>query len=346
LLYVALTRTERTLLFSGHHWGPGTAKPAGPSEFLLECARWAQPFGEPDEWADPPDPQDGQVMAARTAAWPVDPLGERRDLVQAGADRVLGALAELAEPAGPDGWPAGTRGPDETGPEADPFSWVTDVTTLLAERSARTGRALDVELPGTISVTSLVELAEDPAELARRLSRPVPTEPAGRLRRGSDFHAWLERRLRGDALLELRDLPGAGDAWVGQDPELEDLKHRFLSSIWGDRVPVDVEVPFTTRIAGMGVRGRVDAIFADDDGGVTVVDWKTGRPPVRDGPAAVQLACYRLAIAELLGLPLSRVRAAFHYVRAGVTVAPANLLDAAGIAGLIAANTVAPAPRS
>ncbi|WP_395725651.1 ATP-dependent helicase [Nakamurella sp.] len=387
LLYVALTRTERTLLFSGHHWGPGTAKPAGPSEFLLECAKWAQPFGAPDEWADPPDPQDGQVMAARTAAWPVDPLGERRDLVQAGADRVLAALAALAalaepaepaepvEPVGPAGRPPGTpgtpagrppgtpgtlgpvaagpvaagphaAGPDGAGPEADPFGWVADVSTLLAERSARSGRALDVELPGTISVTSLVELAEDPAELARRLSRPVPTEPAGRLRRGTDFHAWLERRLRGDALLELRDLPGAGDAWVGDDPELEDLKQRFLTSTWGDRVPVDVEVPFATRIAGMGVRGRVDAIFADDDGGVTVVDWKTGRPPLRDGPAAVQLACYRLAIAELLGLPLSRVRAAFHYVRAGITVAPANLLDAAGIEGLISANTVAPAPRS
>jgi DNA helicase-2/ATP-dependent DNA helicase PcrA len=205
---------------------------------------------------------------------------------------------------------------------------------------------LDVDLPGTITVTSLVELADDPAELARRLSRPLPAEPSGRLRRGSDFHAWLEHRFRGDALLDLRDLPGAGDAWVGEDPELEDLKRRFLNSTWADRVPMDVEVPFATRIAGMGVRGRVDAIFADEDGGVTVVDWKTGRPPVRDEPAAVQLACYRLAIAELLGLPLDRVRAAFHYVRAGVTVAPANLLDAPGIAGLIAANTVAPAART
>ena len=381
LLYVALTRTERTLLFSGHHWGPGTAKPAGPSEFLLECARWAQPFGDPDEWADPPSPLDAAEMAARTAVWPVDPLGGRRDTVQAGADRVLRALAELADPdPTPNGHPAAahlesdaaewavdpppdgpnpdeltgcrpdaerpnTTKPVEVDPDDDPFGWVADVTTLLAERSARTGAVLDVELPGTITVTSLVELADEPAELARRLSRPLPAEPASRLRRGADFHAWLEHRFRGDALLDLRDLPGAGDAWVGEDPELEDLKRRFLNSVWADRVPVDVEVPFATRIAGMGVRGRVDAIFADDDGGVTVVDWKTGRPPARDEPAAVQLACYRLAIAELLGLPLNQVRAAFHYVRAGVTVAPANLLDAAGIAGLIATNTVAPAAR-
>jgi DNA helicase-2/ATP-dependent DNA helicase PcrA len=217
------------------------------------------------------------------------------------------------------------------------------VTTLLAERSARSRGIRDVELPGTITVTSLVDLADDPAELARRLSRPVPTEPSGRLRRGSDFHAWLEHRFRGDALLDLRDLPGAGDAWVGADPEVEELKRRFLTSAWADRVPVDVEVPFATRIAGLGVRGRVDAVFADDDGGVTVVDWKTGRSPAREEAAAVQLACYRLAIAELRGLPLAMVRAAFHYVRSGVTVAPADLLDASGIARLIAANTLEPA---
>ena len=366
LLYVALTRAERTLLFSGHHWGPGTAKPAGPSDFLLECARWARSVTDPDGWADEPDPQDAAVLPLRTATWPVDPLGHRRGAVQAGATRVADALSELSDPAArsdrpdrPDpvdsperieADPAGLEpsSPDPAGrtdPDPDPFGWSADVTTLLAERAARSGPVLDVDLPGTITVTSLVDLADDPAELARRLSRPLPTEPAGRLRRGSEFHAWLEHRFRGDALLDLRDLPGAGDAWVGEDPELELLKRRFLESAWADRVPVDVEVPFATRIAGMGVRGRVDAIFADPDGGVTVIDWKTGRPPDRQEPAAVQLACYRLAIAELLALPLDRVRAAFHYVRAGSTVAPADLLDATGIAELIATRTVAPGGR-
>ncbi|WP_420121400.1 ATP-dependent helicase [Nakamurella sp.] len=362
LLYVALTRTERTLLFSGHHWGPGTAKPAGPSDFLLECAQWARSVAEPDEWADAPDPQEAAVLPPRTATWPVDPLGRRRDAVQAGAARVVDALTVLADRTDHGDAAVGARRVDvvrptdldapppgpatRAAPDPDPFGWSADVTTLLTERAARSGPVLDVDLPGTITVTSLVELADDPAELARRLSRPLPAEPSGRLRRGSEFHAWLEHRFRGDALLDLRDLPGAGDAWVGEDPELELLKRRFLESAWADRVPVDVEVPFATRIAGMGVRGRVDAIFADPDGGVTVVDWKTGRPPDRQEPAAVQLACYRLAIAELLALPLDQVRAAFHYVRAGSTVAPADLLDATGIADLIAARTVAPAGRS
>ena len=42
----------------------------------------------------------------------------------------------------------------------------------------------------------------------------------------------------------------------------------------------------------------------------------------------MQLAVYRLAWAELAGVPVDRVGAAFHYVRDGVTVRPADLLDA------------------
>jgi DNA helicase-2/ATP-dependent DNA helicase PcrA len=342
LLYVALTRAERTLLFSGHHWGTGLAKPAGPSPFLEECAALARPFAEPDEWAPPPATDEGQQLLPRTAVWPIDPLGPRRPHVQVGADRVLQALADLAaaEPEPVEDRPGSA---DEVDP-GDPFGWAADVTTLLAERSDRGREVHEVELPGTITVTSLVELADDPAELARRLTRPVPTESSGRLSRGTDFHAWLEHRFRGEALLELSDLPGAGDAWVGADPEIEDLKRRFLASPWADRVPIDVEVPFASRIAGLGVRGRVDAIFADADGGITVVDWKTGHSPLREDAAAVQLACYRLAIAQLHGLPLARVRAAFHYVRSGVTQSPANLLDADGIEALIARNTLDPVP--
>ena len=98
----------------------------------------------------------------------------------------------------------------------------------VAEWDVQKGRsAIDI---GLRAAGIRVELADDPAELARRLTRPVPTESSGRLSRGTDFHAWLEHRFRGEAPLELSDLPGAGDAWVGADPEIEDLKRRFLAS--------------------------------------------------------------------------------------------------------------------
>ncbi len=56
---------------------------------------------------------------------------------------------------------------------------------------------------------------------------------------------------------------------------------------------------------------------------------------------SVQLAAYRLAWAALAGCPPDQVRAAFHFVRPGVTLRPADLLDADGLHALVAA---VPAP--
>ena len=60
--------------------------------------------------------------------------------------------------------------------------------------------------------------------------------------------------------------------------------------------------------------------------------------------ASVQLAAYRLAWAQLAGVPWSRVSAAFHYVRANRTVRPVDLLDADGLVALIEAVPTRPQP--
>jgi DNA helicase-2/ATP-dependent DNA helicase PcrA len=92
----------------------------------------------------------------------------------------------------------------------------------------------------------------------------------------------------------------------------------------------------------------MDAVFAEPDGRWTVVDWKTGARPTgaRAESAAVQLAAYRLAWAELTGAPLATVRAAFHYVRSNETVQPVDLLDASGLAALVATLPEASATRA
>ncbi len=56
------------------------------------------------------------------------------------------------------------------------------------------------------------------------------------------------------------------------------------------------------------VRGRIDAVFAEGDG-YLVVDWKTGD---LDRADPIQLAIYRQAWAELVGVPVARVRAGFY----------------------------------
>ncbi|TDC00394.1 ATP-dependent helicase, partial [Micromonospora fluostatini] len=168
--------------------------------------------------------------------------------------------------------------------------------------------------------------------------------PSPYARRGTAFHTWLEQRFGADRLLDLDELPGAADADAAPDEALVELQERFLASEWADRVPVEVEVPFATVIAQVVVRGRMDAVFARPGGRYDVVDWKTGRQPAGEEAraAAVQLAVYRLAWAELAGVPVDRVGAAFHYVREGVTVRPADLLDTDGLTELITGLPEAP----
>jgi DNA helicase II / ATP-dependent DNA helicase PcrA len=331
LAYVAATRARHLLLCSGYHWDEAI-KPRTPSDFLTELADCA----DVEVWVDPPaEGAENPLLAqVREVPWPVDPLGGRRTAVEDGAALVRAAL-DSPEEAAADALFA----PEEV----TAAGWRRDADLLLAERDARTGAGarLDVPLPGQLSVSALVTLARDPAELARQIRRPLPHKPAPLARRGTAFHAWLEERYAGERLLDLEELPGAADAGAAPDIDLELLQERFLASAWADRAPVEVEVPFEAALGDGGsaalIRGRMDAVFADPDGGYTVVDWKTGRQPTgaAAAAAAVQLAAYRLAWADLSGTPLHLVRAAFHYVREDVTVCPVDLLDRTGLLALL-----------
>jgi DNA helicase II / ATP-dependent DNA helicase PcrA len=151
----------------------------------------------------------------------------------------------------------------------------------------------------------------------------------------------VQRFYHAERLFDLDDLPGAVDGDLGraEGEDLAELQAAFAVSPWASRTPIDVETPFDMVLGDTVVRGRIDAVFADHDGGVTVVDWKTGEPPATQEALqqnAIQLAVYRLAWAAMRGVPASSVRAAFHYVRSGVTLAP-ELPGADELAGLLGA---------
>ncbi|MER5453394.1 ATP-dependent DNA helicase [Micromonospora sp. NPDC002389] len=333
LAYVAVTRPRRLLLCSGHWWGEGTKRPRGPSGLLREVHDACLDAGAGhlvDEWAPEPSPDavNPTTEVVIRAEWPADPLGVRRSTLTEAASLVRRHLTDDAPAA-----------PEDEAPDQDVARWRREADLLLAERAelSRLSGPIEVTLPEHLSVTQLVALRRDPAALARSLRRPLPTEPNPYARRGTAFHAWLEQRFGADRLLDTDELPGAADADAAPDEALAELQRRFLGSEWADRTPVEVEVPFATVIGGVVVRGRMDAVFRRPGDRFDVVDWKTGAQP--SGAAAevasVQLAVYRLAWAELAGVPVDRVGAAFHYVRDGVTVRPADLLDVDGLTALI-----------
>ncbi|MGE5827945.1 MAG: ATP-dependent helicase, partial [Micromonosporaceae bacterium] len=337
LAYVAVTRPRHLLLCSGYWWGEGVRNPRGPSPFLEEvAAACGDGAGTVQNWAPRPaeDAENPTLEQVERTTWPADPLDARRDAMAEAAELVraaasLGAIDGATMAA--EGLTADER--------AEAHRWAEEARLLLAERDReREAAVVDVALPDHLSVSQLVALRQDPQRLARRLRRPLPEAPDPHARRGTAFHLWLERRFGGGELLDLDELPGSGDAGAAPDTELEALQAAFLASDWAGRTPARVEVPFATVVAGVVVRGRMDAVFAEPAGRFEVIDWKTGARPTgaEAAAAAVQLAAYRLAWAELAGVPVERVSAGFHYVRDGVTVRPADLLDAAGLVALVA----------
>ncbi len=345
LMYVAATRAAFWLGCSGYWWGEGGTCRLGPSPFLEEVR--SSGVAAVSAWAPEPAPDAENPLLATVdeADWPATPAGRHYEAVREAA-----ALVEAA---------AVTPEADvELSPEDQALAeaWRRDAGLLLAERAQRRGDGtIPVQLPARLSVSALVSLARDPAELARQVRRPMPRPPARQARKGTAFHEWLEQRYGQQRLIDDADLFGPGEPGDGENvgenagaagesgsagqTDLSQLRARFEHSEWAERWPRAVEVPFETLIGDRLVRGRIDAVFADaPEGGYDVVDWKTGRPPASDAErhaVSVQLAAYRLAWAALAGVPVAQVRAAFHYVADEVTVRPADLLDEAGLTALI-----------
>ena len=317
LAYVALTRAERSLTVSGHWWGPSQINPRGPGPFLEELHEWCEGNGgHIAVWA--PEPEDGAVNPATED--PSTPWPALSDLPRAAIISEVAAAVDAAR-AG-----FGVRDTVDDRISASIIAqWDADIVALLDE--ARRARApLAVRVPDDLSTTALVRLAEDPEAFAAELARPMPRQPHPAARLGTELHAWIEGQYAVHTLFDLEELDAADD--LDTDMQLAELREAFLRTPYAARAPIAVEEPFALAVGGRVIRGRIDAVFATPDGGAEVVDWKSGG---RGGLSDLQLATYRLAWAEISGLPLDRIRAAFVLVRTGEVITPTRLLDRSDI---------------
>ena len=329
--YVAVTRARHLLLCSGSWWRDG-------DEAVRAVVAAARPRGQACEagagdvvhWAEAPadDATNPALEEWPVGIWPADPLSVRP---APGAHRRRRARRRgRAAPARPG---AGARRARRPVVE----QWVRDADLLLRERARHASPTVDVPLPSHLSVSALVTLRRDPAELARRLRRPMPAAPAPQARRGTAFHAWLEERFGAARLVDLDELPGSGDEFAAPDGALADLQEAFLASEWADRQPIEVEVPFETPLGPLTLRGRIDAVYADADGRYEVIDWKTGPPPsgAELAAAGVQLAAYRLGWSRLTGRSGRAGQRRLPPRRRQETLRPVDLLDEAGLLALV-----------
>jgi len=338
LAYVAFTRAKRVVVASGHWWGPTQKKRRGPSDYLTRAHEFcAAGGGQVLHWEAEPDADAGNpaLLDVTPTPWPVTLDRSAADQRQLGASLVHAAMSGGVTPAGTPAEPA----------EAERVArWDADLAALLAEAEELHEQDRTVTLPAKLSASSLVRLTADPGGLAQDLARPMPRRPAPAARRGTSFHAWVES-LFGQATLidldEFDDAPPPGEA-----DDLAPLQDAFRSGPFRDRAPVAVEAPFQLVLGGRVVSGRIDAVYErpDDptdpsDPRYEVVDWKTGQS-VAD---PMQLAIYRVAWAELHGVPVEKVTASFYYVSRGEVHTPTDLPDREALTALIESAGAYPA---
>ena len=320
LAYVAVTRARTHLICTTSWWRDG-ANSVSPSNIFTLIAGAASANGGrliSDVEAPDDDAENPTLENPLTAIWPRDYLGDKRAQFDAAI-----ALVNASDVH-----------PLVDSKDLEVNSWIMDAHSLITEQRNRASDVVQVALPTRLSTSTLVALHENPQELALNIRRPMPRGQDQYSRRGTAFHLWVERQftdaatLFGDEYLDYLDP-------LDDDSKLEDLKAAWLKSSFANRTPARVEVPFETTIAGVLIRGRIDAVYRDGDG-FQVVDWKTGSKQLGKS-AQVQLAMYRLAWAKLSGCDISKISAAFHYVPTGVTDQPADLLDEAALIALITA---------
>ena len=338
--YVAFTRARHLLWVSSHVWRHGRRSPVGPSDFqrvVRDVLR--ERGGDARSWLEPP--RDGVpnplLDGRRSVPWPVTEQ-------TAEALRRL-AAAELVRAAAASAAPVDAVDAEDAGLDLVEASvvaeWDAELHRLLAEAARERADVVDVPLPSSLSATSLARLRDDPALLATDLARPMPRQPSPAARFGTRFHAWVEARFGQQQLVDPDELPGRADTGIDDEDGLRELVRLFEDGPFAERTPVAVEPPFALVLAGQVVRGRIDAVYADSEGDedgedrYLVVDWKTGRAQATD---PLQLAVYRLAWAELAGVPVERVRAAFFHVRTGELVEPPGLAGREELERLLAGS--------
>lgn len=318
LAYVAFTRARHTVIATSSIYREGSR-----DKDLSEIYRWIYDHvHEADPTAILADAEDldgvNPILAnPRTEIWPQNNL-------KAMAISESASLARSVAPI------------DLTSIDLTQHTQARDAKLLITEISLR-NKPQPIYLPDRLSVSTLVALQNDPQSLALSLRRPMPSFTNEYAKRGTEFHQWIERYLQSSTLFD----DDIFDALPANELPLHQLQQMWLKSEWASKSPVGVEVGFETVLAGIVVKGRIDAIYRTSREHVgdyfEVIDWKTGREKSGDdlAQAAIQLAVYRLAYAKLYKVDLARVSAGFHYINENVTIRPLDLLGESELIALI-----------
>jgi DNA helicase-2/ATP-dependent DNA helicase PcrA len=309
LFYVAITRAKQLLVLTSAWWYQGSEKtPKGPGPFWREAAD--HPAVEVVVRADQPATSPLTERLRARVSWPpaARSPGEQSDpLFPEG----LAAAVEL-ERAQP-----GTLAARVPPGQDDAFRAAVAAGGHLLDASRADAAAAPLLPPRILSVTQVLDYARCPRDFYWSVVRPLPSPPRPAARLGSVVHRLLERRARNlPDLLDLDDLGGDQPGGVVAPDLVERAVANFSASRYAGLPAPEAEVGVAMRVGSWVVRGRIDAIFRPQgaNGGVELVDWKTGgRVPATPG-GVDQLGLYALALRQLGRLPAAGCLASYCYL--------------------------------
>jgi DNA helicase-2/ATP-dependent DNA helicase PcrA len=186
---------------------------------------------------------------------------------------------------------------------------------LLLEERDRAHTRFSPELPKRLSASAIVSLISSPEKFFENLRRPTPVLFSQSAIEGTHFHSCIEEYFAesDEAEAELNEIE------VGAN---------FLGSRFAELKPLAIEQQIEFVLGGVVVVCKLDAVF-ENDGLYEVVDWKSGKTPDAADLAtrSIQLALYRIALAEWLNVGVEKIRVSFYFAADGNEVAPESLLS-------------------
>ena len=276
--YVAVTRAKQRLYMSGAYRYEGK-RPRKPSE-LYEIARGAPGAIDALATNEPGDRPDRLTIT--DAAVGPDPL-----FAGGWREALLGAVADsnYAE-----------RLVKDRGTYDAHMEQLRIIVDGLPEESPASLRATT---PNALSVTGLVTLASCPLRYYWSEVDRLPRKPTSAMKRGIELHRRIELHNRGSISFDdlEDDLYDAPTGPTDQEIPDHDVFESFLASRFADRTPLFIETPIDLKLGSSRIRGRVDAVYEDEDGSWEIVDYKSGRHR-GDEAAFVQLEAYAIAARE------------------------------------------------
>jgi DNA helicase-2/ATP-dependent DNA helicase PcrA len=186
-----------------------------------------------------------------------------------------------------------------------------------------------------LSATAIESYERCPLQFKLEREWRIPRQPAAAMQYGASMHRVLKgyfdsvrckRTMPEEALVNsfCTDLAEAGI----QDPYQHDLYQEqgvrqlldFLAtSQFGSVQVLHTEQPFEVRIGDLMVVGRIDRIDGNHGRGVTITDYKTGKPQSQeDADKSLQLSIYALAAREKWNYRAERL--IFHNLDGNTTV--------------------------